>query len=304
MLKFFNNLLYSKDTMLLHAAKTNNLTDFKEYLERGANIEVEDKLDENRDTKRPIHYACINGNIGMINLLATRGALLSSPSSLMAKTPLHLAIQSGHFNVVQRLVELNVELNLLDSYGHTPLCTAVEKYLLFKKENYKNMVKVLVGSGAHEDVVETLFLHKKKITHGAEHYSRSKKNIQLLWEELFERKFNNDFGEALDNKVSSSEVQSYRNDFGDAQDNKVSSTMFQSYRVFLKDLEGGMSMYRIDNSQRVGDFKDKIKIKLGIPVDQQRLIFAGRQLEADSTLEESNIKNDSTVHLVTRIRGD
>ncbi|XP_018953544.1 polyubiquitin-like [Cyprinus carpio] len=75
------------------------------------------------------------------------------------------------------------------------------------------------------------------------------------------------------------------------------------FQVFVRNEKGQTGTYEVDINETVDQLQAKIHRKERVPVDQQRLIFNGRQLESGRKLQEYDITPGSTIHMTLRLRG-
>jgi ubiquitin C len=74
-------------------------------------------------------------------------------------------------------------------------------------------------------------------------------------------------------------------------------------QIFVKNFNGRTIALKVDYSYVVEDLKTLIQEVDGIPIEQQRLIFAGQQLEDGKKMSDYGIRKECTLHLVLRLAG-
>ena len=76
-----------------------------------------------------------------------------------------------------------------------------------------------------------------------------------------------------------------------------------SFQIFVKSINGKSRTLDVNTTDTIAQIKQQMAEKEGIAAEEQRLIFAGKNLDDTKTLQDYNINADSTIHLVLRVKG-
>ena len=115
---------------------------------------------------------------------------------------------------------------------------------------------------------------------------------------LFELKKITEFSMVFDEHTTNNEFENYATP-KDLLD-KINKS---SKCIFIKSLTGKTTTLRFVEEMKIIDLMYLIMDKEGTPYTQQRLVFKGSQLNVEQKMSDYNIQNESTIHLVLRLRG-
>jgi hypothetical protein len=127
----------------------------------------------------------------------------------------------------------------------------------------------------------------------------SNKKLSTEFRYVFERNLLNRF---MGNSLDRPQLLLHRHKLRETTNQSFESYEKGSMEVFIKTLTGKIFSLEIGTDETVEQLKERIQDKEGIPPDQIRLIFAGKQLE-DGYVASYGITKESTLYMVLRLRG-
>ncbi|XP_026066801.1 polyubiquitin 12-like [Carassius auratus] len=124
---------------------------------------------------------------------------------------------------------------------------------------------------------------------------------QIIGEPSYKQKLSADNGSRINLEDESRTLSSYGLHSGSVVSLLITNP--GPFQVFVRNEKGQTGTYEVDINETVDQLQAKIYRKERVPVDQQRLIFNGRQLESGRKLQEYDISSGSSIHMTLRLRG-
>ena len=79
--------------------------------------------------------------------------------------------------------------------------------------------------------------------------------------------------------------------------------MSEKKSIFVKSINGQNLVFSVDSGMKIEKLKVDVQAKTSIKIEDQRLVYGGKQLEEGLTLEDYGIQENSTIVLAARVRG-
>ena len=256
----------------------------------------------------PIYHCNINdkGNISINILKANRSPALTISNVLVALFDMmeHPNPDDALVPEIGKLYKNNRKLHDKNANQHAVKFAKAKKQLIFTDEERYTMIHTCLSKifgGISYPIIEPIII---KMDGEHENYLieniRGEKEKQIKQEEKLQKRNKKlaAAGFATEKEMEDGKISKLKDEIM-----KEPACASEKGCLFVKSLSGKTLAVHCDMSESVLKFKCRIMLKQGVPIEQQRLIFCGKQLEDNNkTLKDYLVSNESTIHLVLRLR--
>eukprot|EP00698_Gefionella_okellyi_P020522 TRINITY_DN6451_c0_g1_i2.p1 TRINITY_DN6451_c0_g1~~TRINITY_DN6451_c0_g1_i2.p1 ORF type:complete len:876 (-),score=117.89 TRINITY_DN6451_c0_g1_i2:83-2710(-) len=249
------------------------------------------RLESYSTMRTPLHLACEVGNATIVELLLDAGVKDTWASCQLGRYPLDLVERgSGQWQTL-----FGIHIAVLEKHIEVLDC------LLRKSPNSKNEKTGDVGTGSTALIIAAALNDLPAVTLLLSHNAAVGARPLINWPRF--NQVNAEIRSALEAAIVPQALEAAVALQARIQRERQRPELPGAFQIFVKTLTGKTITLFVQRGTSTEALKAQIQDKEGIPPDEQRLIYGGKQLQDDLTMEEYNIQRESTVHLVVRVRG-